>query len=598
MDAQMENKNAVNQPQKLKKSVDVRWFVGSPWLLITIPLLLGGFYLINHPEYVITAMKYPYALACVLAIVPVFFVVRLIISFFSVIEKWIRLQFERAKQAKRGHFFEIVTVVFMFVSVCEAGPFFNDIQHNVLYGALGYITVLAFDLIAVVCIDARRKELARGGTKAGIYLTGVFFCAIVSMVANLYSALSNFHGPTDPSFPGLLKAIAPYIGIMFPVMIVFLAFSRDTEVEVDDAETYRKQQQKRVNYLVARREMLAQITREMEQIGLIQQREFILKALFFTQKKTAYIIEIVTSHVVDLMNGKVNALRAEIERKEQVIASQAQLIESQVHTVQALHSSMQEMLTHITNTQYEHRPVDIQAVMTQVSGQINDRFNHVEDRLLQRFTGQINERLSHVEDRLSQDITTQVTGVVTPQIEAVKSDINLRFTVLQDTVLSSSKTPTKSRITDELTGEKVAQLDTNKLKTYGLTSEQLQTIVDHYPNTVRWLSTGASSASQEEIVSVTNHTGKMISLRVKDGTFKKTNNPKLFRLDSVLKWLLNAPLPTTKESSKSDVSSEKDGPNTGEMEAINQEETHHNSNGNGHHKDDLNIFDLPVLARE
>lgn len=304
-----EREQQIQAPVRHRKKYDIRGFINSPWLLLVGLMIVGGVYLIAHPKYVTLAMNYPFSIAFILAIPVAWFLVKLVINFFSVIEKWIRLQFEKARSSKKGHFFELVTGIFMFVSVCEAGPFFNDIQHNVLGGALGYITVLAFDLIAVVCIDSRRKELAKGGTKAGVYLLGVIICAAVSMIANLYSALLNFQAPTVQNFPELLKSIAPYVGIMFPIMIVFLAFSRDAEIEVDDAETYRKQQQKRVDFLAVRRDIMEKVTAEMQRIDLLQQREFVLKSWLFTKKKVQVVIEVCTEQVLAKVQSELVELK-------------------------------------------------------------------------------------------------------------------------------------------------------------------------------------------------------------------------------------------------------------------------------------------------
>lgn len=309
------------QPVK-KKRLSLQGFVNGPWVFLGATLLavlvVGGIYLINHPELVQVVINHPYSIGFILAIPVAAFALKLVVNFFSVIEQWIRLQFEKARQAKRGFFFEMVIIVFMFVSICEAGPFFNDIQHDILGGLLGYVTVLAFDLIAVACIDARRKELAKGGSRSGVYLLGVIICALVSATANLYSALQNFHTPADPSIPGLLKMVAPYIGIMFPVMIIFLAFSRDADIEIDDAEAYRKQQQKRVDFLAVRREILAAITHEMEQIELLKKREFILKSWLFTSKKMNLVVEIVTGKV----EQEISLLKRDLEAKEQTISRQ------------------------------------------------------------------------------------------------------------------------------------------------------------------------------------------------------------------------------------------------------------------------------------
>ncbi len=360
------------QPVKKKRIGSIRGFINSPYLFILAPLLIGGFYLVQHPELVQMGVNNPYAVAFVGSLPVCLIAIKLIINFFSVIEQWIRLQFEKARQARKGFFFEIVTIVFMFVSVCEAGPFFNDIQHSMLSGALGYITVLAFDLIAVVCIDARRKELAKGGTRSGIYLLGVIICALVSMAANLYSALQNFHVPADPSIPAFLKSVAPYIGIMFPVMIIFLAFSRDADIEIDDAETYRKQQQKRVDFLVVRREILARVTHEMEQIDLLGKREFILKSWLFTRKKMDLVVEIMTTKMQSVLQDEVGALKKEIAEKERVISSQFEAMKNLVEQVNTQRIMIDRQVEKMAAFQGQASEIDYQKIVPFLLPFLND----------------------------------------------------------------------------------------------------------------------------------------------------------------------------------------------------------------------------------
>jgi hypothetical protein len=44
-----------------------------------------------------------------------------------------------------------VIVVFMMISVLESGSFFNEnITRNAVFGLLGYILALGFDLVSVV----------------------------------------------------------------------------------------------------------------------------------------------------------------------------------------------------------------------------------------------------------------------------------------------------------------------------------------------------------------------------------------------------------------------------------------------------------------
>ena len=495
------------QPVKQKKRMNVQGFVNSPYLFICIPLLLGGFFLIAHPEYIRLGMNYPYAVAFILALPICVFAIKLVINFFSVIEQWIRLQFEKARQSKQGYFFELVIVVFMFVSVCEAGPFFNDIQHNILSGTLGYITVLAFDLIAVVCIDARRKELAKGGTKSGIYLLGVIICALVSMTANLYSALQNFHTPADPSIPSFLKSVAPYIGIMFPVMIIFLAFSRDTEIEIDDAETYKKQQQKRVDFLAVRREIMEKVASEMERIELLKKREFFLKSIFFTRKKMNYVIDVVTEKAKEIISVEIATLRRDLQQKEQTI-------NEQVYLIQRLSGEMQQLSAHLSE---QRETVALQlAEMVQLRQEL-DQAHH-------EFSGAIEQ---HVEQQLAvkmQAMREEAQGDQETQISVGEND--------EEHPGQSEDTPVKAR---ERTLKQEPEIPTN----YGLTDEEKQVVLNAYPTLEQWFADMPFCITANEIVEMTSLrpirvTNALASKKIKMARGRRNK----IQTESFLRWLL------------------------------------------------------------
>jgi hypothetical protein len=495
------------QPVKQKKRMNVWGFVNSPYLFVCIPLLLGGFYLIAHPEYIKLGMNHPYAVAFILALPICVFAIKLVVNFFSVIEQWIRLQFEKARQSKKGYFFELVIIVFMFVSICEAGPFFNDIQHNMLSGTLGYITVLAFDLIAVVCIDARRKELAKGGSKSGIYLLGVIICALVSMTANLYSALQNFHAPADPSIPTLLKSVAPYIGIMFPVMIIFLAFSRDTEIEIDDAETYRKQQQKRVDFLAVRRDILEKVASEMERIELLKKREFFLKSIFFTRKKINYVIDVVTEKAKEIINVEIVTLKQELRQKEQTI-------NEQVYLIQRLSGEMQQLSAHLTE---QSETVALQlAEMAQLRQKID--YDHYE------FSGAIEQHVERPWAAMVQAMREDVQRDQEQQISVEENDA--------EHPMQSEDTPVKTR---ERTPQQEPEIPAN----YGLTDEEKQVVINAFPALEKWFADMLFCITANEIVEMTSLrqiriTNAIASKKIKLARGRKNK----VQTESFLRWLL------------------------------------------------------------
>jgi len=575
--AQTNQTPAQPRPAKQKKRISVRGFVNSPYLLALVPLIVGGFYLVSHPDLIQTGINNPYATAFVLAVPAAVFIIKLIINFFSVIEQWIRLQFEKARQSKQGHFFEVVTAVFMFVSVCEAGPFFNDIQHNVLGGALGYITVLAFDLIAVVCIDSRRKELAKGGSKSGVYLSGVFLCAAVSMVANLYSALENFQAPAAQNFPDFLKEIAPYVGIMFPVMIVFLAFSRDTEIEIDDAEAYRKQQQKRVDFLAVRREILEKITSELERIDLLKQREFFLKSIFFTKKKVTHVIEVVTTKVVELVQSEIKTLKAEIEQKNHTITAQAQTITLQVQTVQTLAREMKQLAT--TCEKQCNQALDQLVQLAHFREELQGSFDQTIAQIRQEIAQQNSGHQHTLTTRYDQDIVL-VKQQLNSRIESAFAAINQQINERIESGLAEVKLLIPPAYTASYSADHADPMD------------DIRKVAIDYPIVLSWQSTGVKTLSIEEIIKGTNLSPQRVRKAEKDGAFSGTKRPGYYRIGSVIEWLKSVPSPKIKER----ISQHNSGPlpeqNTDEMEAFPTANHHNNHQDQGTES----VLEMPVLS--
>lgn len=418
---QIPEEKFLQQKLRPKKNliVYIKSFVNSPYVFASIPLLAGSFYVALHPELITLAMNHPYAAASILALPVAFFLFKLIMNFFSVIEHWIKLQFEKAKEKNTSYFFELVIIVFMFVSVCEAGPFFNDIQHDVLGGFLGYVTVLAFDLIAVVCISARKKELAKGGNKSFIYLFGVIICAVVSMVANLYSALLNFQAPTAHTFPDLLKVSAPYVGIMFPIMIVFLAFSSDADVEIDDVDAYRKHEMKRVDFLMVRRDILEKVTVEMNRIETLRQHSFFLKQVFLTPNKIRAIESTVESNLQQFLTGSVDNL------VEQAIdAKLYQVIETKV-------------------TDIQHSFIVKESELNEQLKTIDRLFADVKD-LPRSATLQLNKVIAVQEEikQMHADLPDRIKRHASLHIDAFKKEIKaeIEATIVQSALISFEKT--------------------------------------------------------------------------------------------------------------------------------------------------------------
>lgn len=552
----MENKNAVNQPQKLDKKVrnklNIHWFINSPWVFLMLPLLIGGFYLVNHPEYVVIAMQYPYALACVLAIAPVYFIVKLIINFFSVIENWIRLQFEKAKGAKRSQFLEFVIAVFMFVSVCEAGPFFNDAQGHILWNSLGYITVFAFDLVAVVCMRSRAKSLRKGNDKkAFVYEIGVWICALVSIYANFHSVSQNLAaltaGKTD-----WLTALAPLVGVTFPVMIIFLSYATDSDDDVDDPEVFKKEQEKRVLFLVAKREIATRMHEERVTLDVLKEREFFLKSWLFTQKKVAFVVDSVTSRVLAVINKEIATLKTDLQQKEQVISSQ-------VHRIEGLSSEITSLSLRFGEERkaLENQSLNIAFQLEQIT-QIRDEILSLNHDLMASFDRQIDAKIQVNVTDLQQQIN---------QIRAISA---VHFVSNKKADLEEKNTPKLEARNTDLATKEIPE-------NYGLQEAEKHALIMAFPALEKWFLEMPVSVSESEITEATNTRLNALRNAVKNHTVKSARGRgNKLQTDSVLLWLLNGLKRSANRARNTGemtpkiivLNQENREPNTGEMEAV------------------------------
>jgi hypothetical protein len=541
---------------KPKRRIDVKKvFHGPwPWLMLIIPVTVFGTYLVMHPEAILSAMNNPFSIAFIFSIPIALFAIKLVLDFFSTIEKWVRLQLDKAKESKRGHFFEAVTMVFMFVSVMEGGPFFNRVQGDILYGFLGYLTVFAFDLIAVVCINARRKELARGG-RSGIYLTGILLCAGVSIVANSFSAFSNFHHVVDPNFPPFLSTISPYVGIVFPVMIVFLAFSKDTEVLVDDAETYRKKHQKQVDYLKARKEMDGAIKHELQEIDLLKKRDFFLKNWLFTAKKVHYIIDVVFEKMQGKLDEHTKILHDDLDQK-------AKLISTQVQTINAQWEEMQRVATTIEDTYGKQlaQALDQNRSMRKALGEITLSLSDL---------GRKMEAIERQKGEPFDAIGLYINDAIQVALEQFEDSIST-------SISASATSPSEER----------------KKQKGSVFSEEEIASMSAYPFFVSALRTGRQSLTSSEIGNMCNLSPQMVAARIKNKDFLPTRREGYYSISSIGKWLKGY-RPTSK---RSEVAREDQGIEQGQdTDQVASIGSTIGSNGNGHRNDTTKLADLDMM---
>lgn len=154
-------------------------------------------------------------------------------------------------------FFTIVILIFLVISVLESGEFFNaNITHEALFGILGYALALGFDLVSVVCMLARMAAIRlRDERGARLNLLGVVLCAVVSAFANAAASLQGYQASNLDHTPWWMQQVAPWLGTIFPTMIVVLSLTTDHLLDHRgpargiDLTTYQKQEKRRVDML-------------------------------------------------------------------------------------------------------------------------------------------------------------------------------------------------------------------------------------------------------------------------------------------------------------------------------------------------------------
>lgn len=246
-------------------------------------------------------------------------------------------------------FFTIVIVVFMVISVLESGQFFNvNITHEALFGTLGYALALGFDLVSVVCMLARMGALRmRDERGARLNLLGVIMCAAVSAFANAAASLQGYNVTNLNHTPWWMQQIAPWLGTVFPTMIVVLSLTTDHLLDHRgpsksiNLDTYRAQEQRRVDMLHIKldteRELLTldkELSRLRVQRG--QARGHLLREWFFVRWMRP-VIPLTQEVVNEQIDQAVDTLRLMLDAQiEQVVNTLRQDLDIQIGQLQML----------------------------------------------------------------------------------------------------------------------------------------------------------------------------------------------------------------------------------------------------------------------
>lgn len=491
----------------------------------------------------------------------------------------------RKKLFSRTTFFWVVNIVFMAISAYHAAPFFGSVISSVpgleaIGPYIGLPVAFVMDGITIVFMQARLEaNYKHDKKKSGMYIRYVFAGAALNTLANLYTDIQHFDASKYNRVGDILLFCAPLVLSIFPMFLVAISKAADEMVNVKplediDVEEYRKDEEKRVSILEAQNEFLdreAQAEQKFIEIEMRQkenerrrkgkspqtskvEREFLLARWFFPQRQAIL-------NTPQIVNETVKAMKDLYEPRLIAITQHNQALQDQLTLAQQLINDML-LVAHDSQSQI----VQFQSV---VCSDIETLHGTIEDMFTSRLPGVIGEVKTDLLQSLEQGYKTVNT-----------------------VPLSSVQQPVQQRSKGDDKGENTSPLAEKPKDYYGLAEEKFQELLLSYPSLQRWQSTGARTASIDETIDVTNHSRKMIANRVKDGTLKKTVNPNVLRIDSIVRWLLQAPLPKFNSADKTEDSG---GPNTGEIEAIEASNNHHNGNGNGHKTDKLSLDDLEPL---
>ena len=461
--------------------------INRPWLLLTVPCIVGGIWLANNSWVITNNINKPYALAAGPVLVASIVIGWLVINFFKSIASWCSSAWQAFQKQRledgSAQFFWIVIIVFMVVSVFASGTFFNTLEHNALPG-LGYVTALFIDLVAVQAMRARLNAVRMRDKKgASLYLFGVLLCAGASAFANVYTSLADFNQHLSGALPAWMLLVAPWFGLVFPGLILLLSMTADYTIDQIstqlDPEQYKAQEMKRIKLLEYQRDALKErvvLESEIDRYTLLLQHKkerrtfFLINWLFPLRAQTVVTPEIETQKITD---DVVNTLRPWfkfIDTKYE----QAGFVMQTAHnnSVQGLRKTIMEVDSDIqilmrdtqnihttlnTLTNMQNGKVVEQKNLQQREEKITSALKRSEKRgKAQNASEQVSSKLSNVSEQIAR--TFSLVPLNTFQITPLEDQSENRMPELQE-IISSEQQSTQDQQPDELAGSSLFPLE-------------------------------------------------------------------------------------------------------------------------------------------
>lgn len=392
-------------------------------------------------------------------------------------------------------FFWFVNIVCMVFSSQNAGYFFG------LYEPVGIALAFVLDLMIIAFMQAMLTARMRGDIiRVRLIIFFIALCASLSTIGNL---AHNLHVQQD--IASRISHVwfgdwAPYIASCVPLLLVLLALVADiaTKKSAEDMDLaeFEAEEKRQVEMLEIRNTYL-QRRKEADY------RSQLLQGKRPGSFRYPWEHRITNQEIIDQINEqnktKEDAAKKAFDAQFATLQKRAKELEAeQFLTIQNLAKEAElKQAEQVAIEQAKH-----EQTLNYLIGQISDLTTLLDSVKMERDTGEL-EALK--------------TGFTGGQNQSQSDDI--------DEGIVPAGTPAKIIFTEEY-----------------------KSLLKAYPNAKRWLSPGKVSVTIEEIIEVTGQTRKMVQNRINDKTIKRTpRNENRYLLDTVLKWLLNAPVPVTKD---------------------------------------------------
>lgn len=530
---QVQIKQPVSEPVEKKPGKIQRLFAfinrGPLTLLYPFVLglvLLGGWWLINHPQFVIdNVVNKPNALYTVLASIGGVLVFWVVIKFFQAIALWTTTTWKAIMASRKedpiAWFFWVTIYGLLSVSVLGSGAFFeNHFPHPI--PGVGYAIALMFDLVTINAMRARLEALRTGDRSVSwLYLLAIFICTSATIFGNVYSALDHVN-----RVPQQMKDVSPWLAIIFPSMIIVMSVLADHLLEKTstrlDAATYRAREEQRLDILVARREMRERMKAEEEKLAKLDMKPK-------KERRTFFLVRWFFPRDVDMDTLK------------------AQLAEEQKQTAKEQQEAMQKQLdTFFNNAQNAYNNL---ASLVEKQAQSIAQIDAQRDTDNALFV----EQICLSEASLSQTLKAQFEDALKSAFSMEKETLHVYAKGALQTQESEAKAQEKAPLEEQRKSEKASASSQGNAENNQKDDERLQWVLQNYPIVSQWHATGAVSVTIDQIKEGTGHTPQKVHRHLNKGAFKRTRREGFYRVDSVIEWLKNEPLPRVESVSKEEV---------------------------------------------